>query len=104
MTLTNGELSSDILSFNGGTNTETFSDGDHITATYSAGVLTLSGTASVADYQAALDRVQFSTTSNADPTNGGSDTSRTINWAVNDGTSSSAASTSTLDTVHRRRP
>ena len=100
VTLTNGELSSDILSFNGGSNTETFSDGDKITATYSAGVLTLSGTATVADYQTALDQVQFGTTSNADPTNGGSDTSRTISWAVNDGTPNSIAATSTLDTVH----
>ena len=100
VTLTNGELSSDILSFHGGSNTETFSDGDKITATYSAGVLTLSGTATVADYQTALDQVQFGTTSNADPTNGGSDTNRTISWVVNDGTSNSTAATSTLDTVH----
>ena len=99
VTLSSGELSSDILSFNGGTNTETFSDGE-ITATYSAGVLTLSGTAEVADYQTALDQVQFGTTSHADPTNDGSDTSRTISWVVNDGTSNSTAVTSTLDTVH----
>ena len=100
VTLSSGELSSDILSFNGGTNTETFLDGDEITATYSAGVLTLSGTAEVADYQTALDQVQFSTTGPADPTNGGSDTSRTISWVANDGTSNSTAVTSTLDTVH----
>ena len=99
VTLTSGELSSDILSFNGGTNTETFSDGYEITASYSASgsVLTLSGTATVTDYQTALDQVQFSTTSNADPTSGGTDTSRTISWVVNDGTSSSATATSTLD-------
>ena len=101
VTLSSGELSIDILSFNGGTNTETFSDGDTITASYSAGVLTLSGTAEVADYQTALAQVQFSTSpSNADPTSDGSDTSRTISWVVNDGTSNSTAVTSTLDTMH----
>ena len=101
MTLSSGELSIDILSFNGGTNTETFSDGDTITASYSAGVLTLSGTAEVADYQTALAQVQFGTSpSTADPTSDGSDTSRTISWVVNDGTSDSTAVTSTLDTTH----
>ena len=100
VTLASGKLSSDILSFNGGTNRETFSDGDQITASYSAGVLTLSGTAMVADYQTALEQVQFGITSNADPTNDGGDTSRTIDWSVNDGTANSNTATSTLDAVH----
>ena len=100
VTLTGGELSSDILSFNGGTNTETFSDGDHITATYSAGVLTLFGTAEVADYQTALDQVQFSTTSNTDPTSGGTDTSRTISWQVTDTASHNSVPVTSSLTTH----
>jgi hypothetical protein len=71
-----------------------------ITASYNAGVLTLSGTASVADYQAALDSVTYSFTPPGDPTGGGTDTSRTITWILNDGTANSAPATSTLDTVH----
>src|SRR6202034_1179509 len=57
--------------------------GTGITATYSAasGVLTLSGTATLASYQAVLDSVTFSSTS-ANPTNSGADTSRTLSWQV----------------------
>ena len=63
------------------------------------GVLTLSGTASVADYQAALDSVTYDfTPSNGDPTDGGTDTSRTIDWNVNDGTFTSNTAQSTLGT------
>ena len=40
------------------------------------------------------------TPSNGDPTDGGSDTSRTIDWTVNDGTLTSTTATSALDTVH----
>ena len=67
----------------------------------SGGVLMLTGTASVADYQAALDSITYSfSPSNGDPTGGGDGTTRTISWVVNDGVTSSAAVTSTLDTVH----
>ena len=103
VTLSGGGLSTDLLSFNNGSNTETFSDGDKITAVYSSGVLTLSGTAQVADYQAALDQVQFSASpGSADPTGGGGDTTRTISWTVTDGSTNhgSATATSALDTVH----
>ena len=57
-----------------------FADGT-ITSSYnsSTGALTLSGVASAADYQAALDSVSFATTA---PTGG----SRTISWTANDGT------------------
>ena len=53
------------------------------------GTLTLTGTASVANYQTALESVTYSfSPANGDPTAGGSDTSRTINWTADDGTSS----------------
>jgi hypothetical protein len=61
----------------------------------------LSGSASIATYQSALDSVAYIfNPTNGDPTSGGADTSRTISWAVNDGTASSATATSTLDTIH----
>jgi hypothetical protein len=65
------------------------------------GTLALSGVASVADYDAALESITYSVSpSDSDPTDGGSDTSRTIDWTVNDGVLSSSVVTSTLDTVH----
>jgi hypothetical protein len=71
--------------------------GSYISAT---GVLTLSGTASLADYQAVLDSVTYTfAPSNGDPTFGGSDTSRAIDWVVNDGGTTnglSAVATSTI--------
>jgi VCBS repeat-containing protein len=70
-----------------------------ITGSYDAaqGVLTLSGTSSIANYQAALDSVTFSESSgNADPTGGGNDTTRTISWSVNDGSSTSNTATTGL--------
>jgi hypothetical protein len=72
--------------------------GTGITATYSAssGLLTLTGTATLATYQAVLDSVTFSSTS-ANPTNTGADTSRTLSWQVNDGTLTSNTATSTVN-------
>jgi hypothetical protein len=79
-----------------------FTNQNGITGTYnsSSGVLTLSGTATTAEYQTALDSITYSFTANSDPTGGGSHTTRTIDWTVNDGTLNSATATSTLDTVH----
>ena len=68
---------------------------------FSNGTLTLSGTASLATYETALDSITYSfTPTDGDPTGGGSHTTRTIDWSVNDGTLSSNTATSTLDTVH----
>jgi large repetitive protein len=106
VTIGAGLQAGDVLSFNNGTNTETFTGGDGKTITGSydsgSGTLTLSGTASVADYQTALQQVQFSFTANGDPTNGGGDTSRGITWQVNDGVSlsSTTGATTTLDVAH----
>jgi hypothetical protein len=80
-----------------------FTNQNGITGSYDAatGVLTLSGTASLAQYQAALDSVTYSfNPGNGDPTAGGGNTSRTISWTVNDGVASSSLVTSTVDTVH----
>ena len=87
VTISSGFLSGDELDF---------TNENGITGTYSpiAGVLDLSGVASVADYQAALDSVGYSFS--GDPTDGGIDYSRTISWTVSDGTASSVPVTSTL--------
>ena len=55
-------------------------------------MLTLTGSATVANYQAALRSITFSSASD-NPTNFGASTSRTINWTVNDGTANSTAAT-----------
>ncbi len=62
-----------------------------ITGSYNAatGVLTLSGTASLAAYEAALESVTFSTVSASSAT-------RTVSFTVNDGTTSSGADTATV--------
>jgi autotransporter passenger strand-loop-strand repeat protein len=80
-----------------------FSNQNGISGSYNSttGVLTLTGSSSLASYQTALDSVTYSfTPGNGDPTAGGSHTTRTIDWTVNDGTSSSTQTTSTLHIVH----
>ena len=84
-----GALADDTLSFNGG-NPETFTDGGQISSSFSGGVLTLSGNATAADYQSALDSVTFATTSE-------DMTPRTLDWTVTDGVVTSATATSTVD-------
>ena len=71
--------------------------GTSITASYNAatGVLTLTGSDTLAHYQQVLDSVTYSSTSD-NPTNFGADTSRTITWVVNDGTLNSSATTTTV--------
>jgi VCBS repeat-containing protein len=104
-TLAGATVSIDSIFFLAG-DTLNFASQNGITGSYDAahGVLTLSGTSSIANYQAALQSVTFSESpGNTDPTGGGSDTTRTISWSVNDGSSSGGTSntgTSTLTTVH----
>ena len=62
--------------------------------TFSNGTMSLTGSASVADYQAALQLITFSNPN--DPTGGGTANTRTIGWTVNDGTVSSVPGTATL--------
>src|SRR5262249_42513514 len=70
--------------------------GTNIKASYANGVLTLSGNDTLANYKQVLNSVTYSSTS-ADPSNSGTDTSRTISWVVNDGTLLSATQTTTLN-------
>ena len=94
VTLT-GFIAGDILSAN--------TTGLPITSSYNTltGVLTLSGTDTLADYQAALRSVAYSfNPANGDPTGGGGHTSRTVGWSINDGVSQSAIGTSTLTAIH----
>ena len=75
--------------------------GTGITASYNAasGVLTLTGNDTLAHYQQVLDSVTYASTSD-NPTNFGTDTSRTISWVVNDGTlNNSTIQTTTLSIV-----
>ena len=88
VTISSGFEAGDILSFNGTADTETFADGYTITGAYAAatGILTLSGTATAADYQTALRQAQYSfNPANGDPTLGGGATGRGITWTVSDG-------------------
>ena len=72
--------------------------GTSITASYNAstGVLSLSGSDTLAHYQQVLDSVAYSSSSQ-DPTSSGADPSRTISWVVNDGTLNSAMQTTTVN-------
>ncbi len=74
-----------------------FTNQNGITGSYNSGtgVLTLSGTASIANYQAALRSITYSSTA-ADATAGNTDLSRVISWTVRDGSTSNG--TSTTDT------
>jgi hypothetical protein len=72
--------------------------GTSIAASYNAstGVLSLSGSDTLAHYQQVLDSISYSSSSQ-DPTNSGGDPSRTISWTVNDGTLNSATQTTTVN-------
>ncbi|HEX8964521.1 MAG TPA: cadherin-like domain-containing protein [Rhodocyclaceae bacterium] len=86
VTLSSGFSTGDVLGF---------TNQNGITGSYNAGtgVLTLTGAASIANYQAALRSVTFRSTSN-DPT--AVSASRTITWLVSDGALAGAA-TSTIN-------
>jgi len=61
-------------------------------ASNSSGVLTLSGSASKANYETAFESITYQNTNTDDPDN----TDRTVTWVVNDGTSNSSGVTSTI--------
>src|SRR5262249_23265036 len=78
----------------------TSTTGTSITASYNSTTetLVLSGSDTLADYQTVLRKITFSSTSD-NPTNYGSNTTRTITWVLNDGSGSfntSAVQTETL--------
>jgi fibronectin-binding autotransporter adhesin len=88
VTISSGRQTGDTLSFHSGTSNWVFADGT-INETYNSGtgVLTLSGVASAADYQAALDSVSFATTASTGA-------SRTFSWSTTDGHLASTTPTS----------
>jgi probable HAF family extracellular repeat protein len=57
--------------------------------------LTLTGLDTLAHYEAVLDSVTFDTTS-SNPTNSGSNPTRTVTWTLNDGATASTAATTTI--------
>jgi hypothetical protein len=65
---------------------------------FSGDTLTLTGSATLAHYQTALDSVGYSSTA-ADPTAGGGDPTRTISWQVDDGFASSNLSNILTSTI-----
>jgi lipopolysaccharide export system protein LptA len=69
--------------------------GTGISASYNAATetLTLTGSDTLAHYQHVLDSVTF--TSGSNPTNAGSDPTRTLSWVVNDGSGSNNTATAT---------
>ncbi|RNC94284.1 MAG: tandem-95 repeat protein [Synechococcus sp. YX04-3] len=70
-----------------------FTDANGITGSWNntTGVLTLTGSATLTNYKAALESVTYNNTSDNPNT-----ANRTISWVVNDGTNSSSATTSTV--------
>ncbi|MGE0419016.1 MAG: DUF4347 domain-containing protein, partial [Acetobacteraceae bacterium] len=87
-------ISGDVLNFvnQGGIS------GSYVAGT---GTLSLSGTASIATWQSALQSITYSyDPSNGDPTGGGTHTSRSISWTVNDGVTVSNAAFNTLNVIH----
>ena len=71
-----------------------FSNANGITGSWnsSSGVLTLSGSATKANYETALESVTYFNNETDDPNN----TNRTITWVVSDGDNSSSGITSTI--------
>ena len=82
VTLSSGFTNGDTLGF-------TTQNGISGSYNSSTGVLTLSGSATVAQYQSALRTVTYSSSSE-DPTTNGSSSSRTVSWQVTDANSDGA--------------
>jgi hypothetical protein len=91
--ITAGAFAGDVLAAN--------TSGTAIAASYNSTTetLTLSGNDTLADYQQVLDSVTFNSTS-ANPTNSGTDRSRTVTWTLNDGSSSNNLSSPATTTIN----
>src|SRR5262249_43618797 len=74
--------------------------GTNVTSSYdgSTETLTLTGSDTLANYQAVLDSLTFVSTSD-NPTNYGSNPTRTVTWLLNDGSGSFNLSTTQTETV-----
>jgi hypothetical protein len=90
-----GSTHQDLLRINGLTSGTIAGSGIGFTYSSATGAMVLTGAATVAEYQAAIQLVTFST-SGDDPTHYGSDTSRTIAASVTDGLSFSDEITATV--------
>jgi hypothetical protein len=80
--------------FVGGEDVLAFTNTANITGSFNAvtGVLTLTGSDTLANYELALESITYTNTNNGNPNTG----DRTITWMVNDGTSNSAGVASTI--------
>ncbi len=80
--------------FNNSEDVLSFTDQNGITGSWDAstGTLTLTGSASVADYEAALESVSYQNTATSRDTS-----ARTVTFTVNDGSASSAAATANIN-------
>ena len=90
----------DHLGFAAANVTGSLINGTNIHFSYDAAseTLTLTGTDSLADYNLALSEVQYLTTGD-NPTNYGTDPSRTITWQVSDGAIGNPSGTNTTTTT-----
>ena len=93
---------------NNGDSLSAITAGTSITASYNAGtgVLTLTGTDTLAHYASVLRSVSFSS-SNQNPTNSGSDINRTVTWVLDDGSgyaNLSASVTTVLNIISSNPP
>jgi hypothetical protein len=77
-----------------------FTNQNGISGSFASGVLTLSGSATVAQYQTALRSITFDNTTNDNPTSFGTDMSRTITWQVNDGSGFNNLSSTDTTTIN----
>ena len=83
VSITGGAFTGDTLLVAGQTSGVVIA-GTNITPTFSGnGIVTFSGSDTLADYQSALELVTFNGGEN--PTDFGSDTTRTLSWTLNDG-------------------
>jgi hypothetical protein len=103
----NLNLASATVSISGGFftgDTLSFTNSGAVTGSYSSntGVLTFTGSDTLATYNTVLQSVKFSAGEN--PTNFGSDTHRTLSWMVNDGGASSTAATTTVNITNVNDP
>jgi autotransporter-associated beta strand protein/VCBS repeat-containing protein len=76
-----------------------FIDQNGITGSYGAGVLTLTGSATLTQYQAALRSITFDNLTNDNPTNFGNNPTRTITWVITDSGSPNASSAPVTTTI-----
>lgn len=76
-----------------------FADQNNIHGSYDAayGILTLSGSDTIADYQAALRSITYSFSGNGDPTGGGTHQIRDISWQVSDGINTNTVASGQID-------